>query len=167
MAGPVRIQVENHAEVRTLPSVCLANDALHSRGTVAGLHGELAIPTQTFRGLADDTEIIVGDQRLKITSSTFLFTDLRGSTALYERVVTLRPDEYRFPIRRDRGNRGGCCRENHRRCGDGHIPDARQGCGRSDDGREAMRELNHERGNEDLLLKIGIDVMPCIAVMNE
>jgi class 3 adenylate cyclase len=30
--------------------------------------------------------------------------------------------------------------------------------------REAMRELNEERGSEDLLLKIGIHEGPCIAV---
>jgi class 3 adenylate cyclase len=34
--------------------------------------------------------------------------------------------------------------------------------------REAMRGLNQERGREDLLLKIGIHVGPCIAVnLNE
>src|SRR3546814_2869098 len=27
--GPLRIAVENHTNVRTLPSVCIANDALH------------------------------------------------------------------------------------------------------------------------------------------
>jgi hypothetical protein len=35
------------------------------------------------------TETLEIDQRLKITSLTFLFTDLRGSTALYERVGDL------------------------------------------------------------------------------
>ena len=40
---------------------------------------------QTFRDVfkADNLNV---DQRLKITSLTFLFTHLKGSTALYERV---------------------------------------------------------------------------------
>ncbi|MGO7771018.1 hypothetical protein ACC736_40145, partial [Rhizobium ruizarguesonis] len=35
------------------------------------------------------TDTLDIDQRLKITSLTLLFTDLRGSTALYERVGDL------------------------------------------------------------------------------
>ena len=31
--------------------------------------------------------------------------------------------------------------------------------------REAMRDLNEERGREDLLLKIGLHAGPCLAVM--
>src|SRR6202795_4709940 len=46
------------------------------------------LTNQTFRDVykADNLNI---DQRLKITSLTFLFTDLKGSTALYERVGDL------------------------------------------------------------------------------
>ena len=45
------------------------------------------LTNQTFRDVfkADNLSI---DQRLKITSLTFLFTDLKGSTALYERSAT-------------------------------------------------------------------------------
>ena len=46
------------------------------------------LSNQTFRDVfkADNLHF---DQRLKITSLTFLFTDLKGSTALYERVGDL------------------------------------------------------------------------------
>ena len=46
------------------------------------------LTNQTFRDVfkADNLNV---DQRLKITSLTFLFTDLKGSTALYERVGDL------------------------------------------------------------------------------
>jgi class 3 adenylate cyclase len=46
------------------------------------------LSNQTFRDVykADNLNI---DQRLKITSLSFLFTDLKGSTALYERVGDL------------------------------------------------------------------------------
>src|ERR671925_86869 len=46
------------------------------------------LSNQTFRDIyhADTLDV---DQRLKITSLTFLFTDLKGSTELYERVGDL------------------------------------------------------------------------------
>lgn len=40
------------------------------------------LSNQTFRDIYR-TDTLDVDQRLKITSLTFLFTDLRGSTALY------------------------------------------------------------------------------------
>ncbi len=46
------------------------------------------LSNQTFRDLYR-TDTLDVDQRLKITSLTFLFTDLRGSTELYERVGDL------------------------------------------------------------------------------
>jgi class 3 adenylate cyclase len=46
------------------------------------------LTNQTFRDIYR-TETLDIDQRLKITSLTFLFTDLRGSTAMYERVGDL------------------------------------------------------------------------------
>ena len=46
------------------------------------------LTNQTFRDIYR-TDTLDVDQRLKITSLTFLFTDLRGSTELYERVGDL------------------------------------------------------------------------------
>ncbi len=46
------------------------------------------LTNQTFRDIYR-TDTLDVDQRLKITSLTFLFTDLKGSTALYERVGDL------------------------------------------------------------------------------
>src|SRR3546814_709280 len=76
--------------VRTLPSVCIANDALHD---LLGrrrpfLTAKRLLSNQIFRDIYR-TDTLDVDQRLKITSLTFLFTDLRGSTELYERVGDL------------------------------------------------------------------------------
>src|SRR3546814_6857034 len=46
------------------------------------------LSNQTFRDIYR-TDTLDVNQRLKITSLTFLFTDLRGSTELYERVGDL------------------------------------------------------------------------------
>jgi hypothetical protein len=88
--GPLRLQLDNQAGVRVLPSVFIAADALHH---LIGkrkpfLTAKRMLTNQTFRDVfkADNLNI---DQRLKITSLTFLFTDLKGSTALYERVGDL------------------------------------------------------------------------------
>src|SRR3954469_21057146 len=88
--GPLRLSLDNQADVRVLPSVFVAGDAMHH---LIGrrkpfLTAKRMLSNQTFRDVfkADNLNI---DQRLKITSLTFLFTDLKGSTALYERVGDL------------------------------------------------------------------------------
>src|SRR6202050_1449796 len=88
--GPLRLALDNQAGVRVLPAVFIAADALHH---LIGkrkpfLTAKRMLTNQTFRDVfkADNLNI---DQRLKITSLTFLFTDLKGSTALYERVGDL------------------------------------------------------------------------------
>lgn len=88
--GPLRIFFENRAAVRTLPGVWIANEMMHD---LMGkrrpfLTAKRLLTNQTFRDLyrADTLNV---DQRLKITSLTFLFTDLKGSTELYDRVGDL------------------------------------------------------------------------------
>ncbi|MEA2885525.1 MAG: hypothetical protein QOH32_4841, partial [Bradyrhizobium sp.] len=88
--GPLRLTLENQSDVRVLPGLWIAGDALHEmlgkRKPI--LTAKRMLTNQTFRDVykADNLNI---DQRLKITSLTFLFTDLKGSTALYERVGDL------------------------------------------------------------------------------
>jgi class 3 adenylate cyclase len=88
--GPLRILFENRTDVRTLPSVSVADEQLHE---LLGkrrpfLTAKRLLTNQTFRDLYR-TETLDVDQRLKITSLTFLFTDLKGSTELYDRVGDL------------------------------------------------------------------------------
>jgi class 3 adenylate cyclase len=85
--GPLRLALENRSDVRTLPSVWIAGDALHD---LLGkrrpfLTAKRLLTNQTFRDIYR-TDTLDVDQGLKITSLTFLFTDLKGSTALYDRV---------------------------------------------------------------------------------
>ena len=73
-----------------LPAVWIANDAMNA---VTGkrrpfLTAKRLLSNQTFRDIYR-TDTLDVDQRLKITSLTFLFTDLKGSTELYERVGDL------------------------------------------------------------------------------
>jgi len=88
--GPLRLSLDNQTDVRVLPSVFIAADGLHHLLGVRKpfLTAKRMLTNQTFRDVykADNLNV---DQRLKITSLTFLFTDLKGSTALYERVGDL------------------------------------------------------------------------------
>jgi class 3 adenylate cyclase len=171
--GPARIQVENHTDVRTLPSVCLANEALHA---LLGhrrpfLTAKRLLSNQTFRDIYR-TDTIDVDQRLKITSLTFLFTDLRGSTALYERVGDLAAFDLvktHFSILNDIvGNEAGAVVKTIGDAVMATFPTSDRAVSAAIRMRDAMRLLNEGRGSEDLLLKIGIHEGPCIAVsLNE
>ncbi len=89
--GPLRLTLENRTDMRTLPSIWVAGDDLH---TIFGhrrpfLTANRLLSNQTFRDLYR-TDTIDVDQRLKITSLTFLFTDLKGSTDSTTASATLR-----------------------------------------------------------------------------
>jgi class 3 adenylate cyclase len=88
--GPLRLSVENRTEARALPSIWIAGDALHR---LLGrrrpfLTAKRLLTNQIFRDIYR-TDTLDVDQGLKLTSLTFLFTDLKGSTELYERVGDL------------------------------------------------------------------------------
>jgi len=72
------------------PGVWISGDTLHAlaRKRKPFLDGKRLLSNQTFRDIYR-TDTLESTQRLKITSLTFLFTDLKGSTELYERVGDL------------------------------------------------------------------------------
>ena len=88
--GPLRLAVENRTDVRTLPSVWIADVTLHDLLAKRRpfLTAKRLLTNQTFRDIYR-TDTLDVDQGLKLTSLTFLFTDLKGSTELYDRVGDL------------------------------------------------------------------------------
>ncbi len=171
--GPLRIALENRTDRRVLPSVCIAGETLH--GVMANrrpfLTAKRLLSNQTFRDLYR-TDTLDVDQRLKITSLTFLFTDLRGSTELYERVGDLVAFDLvraHFQVLHEivAAEAGAVVKT----IGDAVMatfPTPDRAVAAALRMREAMRELNSKNGREDLLLKIGVHEGPCIAVsMNE
>ncbi|WP_316180626.1 MULTISPECIES: adenylate/guanylate cyclase domain-containing protein [unclassified Bradyrhizobium] len=168
--GPLRLALDNQAGVRTLPTVFVAGDALHR---LLGkrrpfLTAKRILSNQTFRDVfkADNLNI---DQRLKITSLTFLFTDLKSSTALYERVGDLAAFDlvrahFRALLEIINAEKGAVVKT----IGDAVMatfiqPEHALSAGLRM--RAAMQRLNAERGTEDLVVKIGIHEGPCLAVM--
>jgi class 3 adenylate cyclase len=167
--GPLRIATENRTDNRVLPTVFLAGQALHDfmSDRRPFLTAKRLLSNQTFRDLYRTGTLDI-DQRLKITSLTFLFTDLRGSTELYDRVGDLVAfDLVRAHFRVLTEIVGSCGGAVVKTIGDAvmatfPMPDRALAAALAMRG--AMRGLNEERGREDLLLKIGLHEGPCIAV---
>jgi class 3 adenylate cyclase len=85
--GPLRLSVENRTDVRNLPAIWIADDTLHHllANRRPFLTAKRLLTNQIFRDIYR-TDTLDVDQGLKLTSLTFLFTDLKGSTALYDRI---------------------------------------------------------------------------------
>jgi class 3 adenylate cyclase len=167
--GPLRLSLENRTDERALPAVWIAGDKLHD---LLGrrkpfLTAKHLLTNQTFRDIYR-TDTLAIDQRLKITSLTFLFTDLKGSTELYERVgdlvaFDLVKAHFRLLTEIVASEAGAVVKT----IGDAVMatfPTPDRAVSAALRMREAMRALKDERHGEDLLLKIGIHEGPCLAV---
>src|SRR5919198_5892491 len=88
--GLLQLTLENRLNVRTLPAIWIVSDKVHELVNKRRpfLTAKRLLTNQTFRDIYR-TDTLDVDQRLKITSLSFLFTDLKGSTELYERVGDL------------------------------------------------------------------------------
>ena len=168
--GPLRLSLDNRTDTRVVPGVFIAGQAMHD---MLGkrrpfLTAKRLLTNQTFREIYRTSTLDV-DQRLKITSLTFLFTDLKGSTALYERVGDLVAfdivnEHFRILHEIIAAESGAVVKT----IGDAVMatfPTPDRALAAALRIRDAMRELNDEHRNEDLLVKIGIHEGPCLAVM--
>jgi class 3 adenylate cyclase len=174
--GPFRLSLENKTDRRLLPGVWIADDDLHHLLATRKpfLTAKRLLTNQTFRDLYR-TDALDPDQRLKITSLTFLFTDLKGSTALYDRVGDLKAYDLvraHFDLLNKivAAEAGAVVKT---------IGDAVMATFETSDRavsaalkmRDAIRDVGGKSGGEgegqgeDLLLKIGIHEGPCLAVM--
>ncbi len=167
--GPLRITLENRTNRRVLPAVWVAGPELHQmmERRRPFLTAKRLLTNQTFRDIYR-TDTLDVDQRLKITSLTFLFTDLKGSTELYERVGDLVAYDLvreHFRVLHDIvASESGAVVKTIGDAVMATFPTPDHALSAALRMREAMRTLNDQRGSEDLLLKIGIHEGPCLAV---
>jgi class 3 adenylate cyclase len=167
--GPFRLALENRTDRRVLPAVWMANQALEGllKRRKPVLTAKRLLTNQAFRDIYR-TDTLAADQRLKILSLTFLFSDLKGSTELYERVGDLVAfDLVNEHFRRLQeiivSERGAIVKT---------IGDAVMATFATPDRaiaaairmREAMDDLGAQRWRQGLLLKMGIHEGPCLAV---
>ena len=162
--GPVKLTLENRSTVRTLPGIWVVSDKIHDfiNKRRPFLTAKRLLTNQTFRDI-HRTDALDVDQRLKITSLTFLFTDLKGSTELYERVGDLAAYDLvraHFRILNEivAAESGAVVKT----IGDAVMatfPTPDRAMAAALRMREALNDLKDE-----LLLKIGIHEGPCLAV---
>jgi class 3 adenylate cyclase len=132
------------------------------------LTGTRMLSNQTFRDLYRTATFDPG-QRFKITNLTILFTDLRGSTALYDRVGDLAA----FDLVRSHfgalltavSSEGGAVVKTIGDAVMATFSAPEQALRAAMRMREAMREINESRGSDDLALNIGLHEGPCLAVV--
>jgi class 3 adenylate cyclase len=168
--GPLRLSLENRTDTRLLPGLWIAGDKLHE---LLGrrrpfLTAKRLLTNQVFRDIYG-TDTIDVEQRLKITSLTFLFTDLKGSTELYERVgdlVAFDLVKAHFRVLNEIvASEAGAVVKTIGDAVMATFPTPNRAVAAALRMREAMRDLNDGRSREDLLLKIGIHEGPCLAVV--
>lgn len=162
--GPLRLTVENKTDMRALPSLWIAGHTLHE---LLGkrrpfLTAKRLLSNQTFRDIYR-TDTLDVDQGLKITSLTFLFTDLKGSTALYERVgdlvaYDLVREHFRV-LNEIVAAQGGAVVKTIGDAVMATFPTPDRALAAALRMRESVRALK-----KDLLIKIGIHEGPCLAV---
>jgi len=167
--GPVRLTLENRTDDRVLPAVWVATPALDAflSRRKPFLTAKRLLTNQTFRDLYRTDALAIG-QRLKILSLTFLFSDLKDSTALYEHVgdlvaFDLVNEHFRLLQEIIASERGAVVKT---------IGDAVMATFETPDRaiaaairmREAMSDLGAERQHQSLRLKMGIHEGSCLAV---
>jgi len=167
--GPLRLALENRTDARVLPAVWVQNQALDDllgrRKPI--LTAKRLLTNQTFRDLYRTDTLAIG-QRLKILSLTFLFSDLKDSTELYEHVgdlvaFDLVNEHFRLLQEIIASERGAVVKT---------IGDAVMATFETPDRaiaaalrmREAMSDLGAERQHQSLRLKMGIHEGSCLAV---
>ncbi len=163
--GPLQMTLENRSNVRTLPGIWVVSDKVHDLVNKRRpfLTAKRLLTNQTFRDI-HRTDTLDVDQRLKITSLSFLFTDLKGSTELYERVGDLVAYDLvraHFRILHEivAAESGAVVKT----IGDAVMatfPTPDRAMAAALKMREALKDLKG-----DLLLKIGIHEGPCLAVL--
>jgi class 3 adenylate cyclase len=167
--GPLRLALENRTEARVLPSIWVMNPALDDllKRRKPILTAKRLLTNQTFRDIYRTETLAIG-QRLKILSLTFLFSDLKDSTELYEHVgdlvaFDLVNEHFRLLQEIIASERGAVVKT---------IGDAVMATFETPDRaiaaairmREAMSDLGAERQHQSLRLKMGIHEGSCLAV---
>jgi class 3 adenylate cyclase len=168
--GPARISFENKSARRTMPGIWLHSAEMDKLTSPRRpyLTATRLLSNQAFRDLYR-SGTFDPEQRFKITNLTILFTDLRGSTALYDRIGDLAA----FDLVRSHfgallaavAAEGGAVVKTIGDAVMATFATPERALRAAMRMREAMRKINQARGSDDLALNIGLHSGPCLAVM--
>ena len=177
--GPLSYVLTNASPKRIVAqAISLSTEELSAvRGTTPGmtlkgfLSGSRLLSTQTFLELFP-SETVLSEGGLAIKRVALLFTDIKGSTALYERIGDMRAFDLvrqHFGLLRDvvRAHEGTFVKT----IGDAVMASFHQPLNAIRAGLEILaqiRRFNEDAGEELITLKVGGHVGPCLAVtLNE
>jgi class 3 adenylate cyclase len=167
--GPLRLSLENRTSRRALPIIWVLDEGLRDLVSrrVPFLTAKQLLTHQTFRDIYR-TDVLNIDQRFKITSLTFLFTDLKGSTELYERIGDLPAYDlvraHFYDLATIVADEGGAVVKTIGDAVMATFPSPERGISAAIRMRDAMTALNARHKRDDILLKIGLHEGPCLAV---
>ena len=167
--GPLRLTLENRTDKRVMTGLFIAGDDLHHYigKRKPFLTAKRLLTNQAFQDIYR-TDALDVNQRLRITSLTVLFTDLKGSTELYERVgdlvaYDLVQSHFRVLNEAIAMESGAVVKT----IGDAVMatfPSPDRGLAAALRMRDAVRNVSDARSG-DLTVKIGLHEGPCLAVM--
>jgi class 3 adenylate cyclase len=131
------------------------------------LTGKRLLTTQTFRDLFR-AEVVRANEGIKVTDIALLFTDLKGSTALYGRIGDLNAlslvQQHFEQLRAVTRRFGGAVIKTIGDAVMAAFPDAPAAVGAALAMRAAIAAFNRGRSDRELILKIGVHAGPAIAV---
>jgi class 3 adenylate cyclase len=165
-AGPVRIEFTNTTPERYALMIIRLPDH-YTLSMTPILSGTQLLTNQTFRELFG-METIASGEGLAVKRLTVVFTDLKGSTALYDRIGDMKAFEL---VRRHFGHLQDCIARNAgalvKTIGDAVMAtfvDPRDGLRAALDMRARIARFNADAGGDLLGIKIGLHAGACLAV---
>lgn len=167
--GPVVLEVENQAASRGVLAIVQSahgdeDELLRFDPYLTGKH---LLTSQTFKSLFR-SEVVGGAQGLAIRDIALLFTDIKGSTALYQRIGDLNAfqlvQQHFDWLREATVRRGGAVVKTIGDAVMAAYPDAERAVGAALDMREAAERFNRDAPERMVSLKIGIHHGAAIAV---
>jgi class 3 adenylate cyclase len=171
--GPVELEVANATSARGVLAI-LQLPPDHEDTLLAFdpyLTGKHLLTSQTFRSLFR-SEVVGGAQGLAIRDIALLFTDIKGSTALYQRLGDLNAfqlvQQHFDRLREVTVRHGGAVVKTIGDAVMAAYPDAAQAVGAALDMRNAIEDFNGGERERLVMLKIGLHHGAAIAVtLNE
>jgi class 3 adenylate cyclase len=167
--GPVALEVENPTSTRGVLAILQVrpddeDELLHFDPYLTGKH---LLTSQTFRSLFR-SEVVGGAQGLAIRDIALLFTDIRGSTALYQRIGDLNAfqlvQQHFDLLRKTTVRHGGAIVKTIGDAVMAAYPDAALAVGAALEMRGAIERFNEAQPERPVSLKIGIHHGAAIAV---
>jgi class 3 adenylate cyclase len=167
--GPVELEIANPTSSRGVLAILQVPEGCEEPLLQFDpyLTGKRLLTSQTFRSLFR-SEVVGGAQGLAIRDIALLFTDIRGSTALYQRIGDLNAYQLvqqHFDLLRETTVRhGGAIVKTIGDAVMAAYPDAARAVAAALEMRGAIEHFNQSQPERPLLLKIGIHHGAAIAV---